>query len=90
MSFPCRLAVALAFALLVAYASTYYYLSRRGAAWCRQYNAHGFYYALPGDGENWDKWHYACIGLFRPANDLDRALGGELSPAACAGFGLSK
>lgn len=80
----------LALAFLVVYFGTYYYLSRRGADWCRQYNCYGFYYALPHDGENWGRWHDACNGLFRPANALDRFLGSELHPAACAGFGLSK
>jgi hypothetical protein len=85
-----RLLTLVAFLLLFLYFGLYAHLSRRGAAWCRQYNCCGFYYALPHDGENWENWHYTCIRLFRPANDLDRALGGEFYPAACVGFGLAK
>ena len=76
--------------MLAVYIGLYVYLSRRGDAWCRPNGFHGFLYVLPGDCENWDRCHYACIRLFRPVNDLDQALGNGLYPCSCAGFGLAK
>ena len=84
-----RVCVAVLLVLSV-YVGAYLHLSRRGDAWCRRHNWSGFLYVLPGDCEDYDRWHYACIRLFRPLNDLDRALGGELVPCSCAGFGLAK
>lgn len=90
MTFPCRLAVALAAALFVAYSAAYFHLSRRGGAWCRPHNFHGFLYVLPGDCKDWYEWHHVCRAVFGPANRLERACGGELYPVSNICFGLSK
>jgi hypothetical protein len=76
--------------LFAAYFETYYHLSRRGDAWCRQYNCCGFLYVLPHDTPDWYEWHQFCSVVFMPANEIDRALGGKLYPVRCILFGLSK
>ena len=83
--------VGLVIALLLSlYVAAYLHLSRRGDAWCRPNNFHGFLYVLPGDCEKWYEWHKFCRFIFHPANELERALGGELYPVQNICFGLSK
>ena len=76
--------------LLAGYISLYLHLSRRGDEWCRPYGFHGFLYVLPDDSKRWDEWHHVGRVVFHPANELDRALGGKLSPVRNICFGLSK
>jgi hypothetical protein len=68
-------------ALLVAYAGSYYWLSRRAYAEAKQYNMEGFYYFLPEHAQAWRIKNYACVYLFFPLNWIDRALGSGRSPA---------
>jgi hypothetical protein len=74
--------------LLAVYNAAYFHLSRRGDAWCRPLGLHGFLYVLPDDCEDWERWHQVCRDGFSPANEIDRALGGECYPVrsiCCSG-----
>jgi hypothetical protein len=88
---PVRFLAVFAALLVIAYFGAYYHLSRRGDEWCRPFGFCGFLYVLPDDGKDWYEWHQLCRVAFTPANELDRALGGQLHPvqSICC-FGPSK
>ena len=76
--------------LLVAYLSSYLWLSRRGYAEADTYNIVGFYYLPPKNSDAWRYENYGCVFLFRPLNVVDRLLGYGRYPAAEPLWGLSK
>jgi hypothetical protein len=76
-------------ALLVAYAGSYLYLSRRGMREAKALRMPGFLY-IPVEREEDASRHYALALFYMPANAVDRALTGADEPVRCILFSLSK
>jgi len=68
--------------LLMAYAGTYYHLSRRGMHEAREFGIPGFLYvpfAEAAESEDLTR-HYALATFYAPLNRVDRAIFGAPSP----------
>src|SRR4051794_14306942 len=76
--------------LLIAYVSSYLWLSRRGYAEADQHGMAGFYYLFPENTDAWRSKNYGCVLLFSPLNWVDRALGFGRFPASEPLWGLSR
>ena len=67
--------------VLVAYVTSYLWLSRRGYAEADRYHSEGFYYFTPENTPAWHRKNFGCVILFWPLNLLDRAIGCGREPA---------
>jgi hypothetical protein len=78
--------------LLILYAGSYIYLSRRGFA---EYDALGckppmLYFSPPQPGRDWERWNFGCVWFYRPLITLDCWLGTGREPGCAPLWSLQK